>query len=77
MHYMRKSNAKKGTIVFKIDLKKMHDKLDWKLLYPTLVDFGFFSCYYKVDYVLSLLPFSQFSFVPTNGLHLLIFGFCV
>ena len=41
VHFIHHSRAKKGTIAFKIDLKKAYDRLNWDFLELTLHDFGF------------------------------------
>ncbi|XP_072074409.1 uncharacterized protein [Arachis hypogaea] len=41
MHFMRNTKSRKGTMVFKIDLEKAYDKVDWHFLEATLVRFGF------------------------------------
>ncbi|XP_057760108.1 uncharacterized protein LOC130980443 [Arachis stenosperma] len=41
LHFMKKTKSKKGTLVFKIDLEKVYDRVDWGFLKQTLqVDKG-------------------------------------
>ncbi|XP_072065876.1 uncharacterized protein [Arachis hypogaea] len=41
MHFMRKTKSKKGSMVFKIDLEKAYDRVDWRFLETSLIKFGF------------------------------------
>ena len=41
IYHMNKKNKKKGDMVFKLDLEKAYDKLDWSFLKQTLIMFGF------------------------------------
>ena len=41
IHTMAKSKKKKGGVVFKLDLEKGYDSLDWIFLRATLLEFGF------------------------------------
>jgi hypothetical protein len=38
---MRKSKKKKGDMVFKLDLEKAYDRVNWRFLRNTLVKFNF------------------------------------
>lgn len=41
VYHMQKSKKKKGDIVFKLDLEKAYDRVDWDFLRHTLQVFGF------------------------------------
>ncbi|XP_057720278.1 uncharacterized protein LOC130934758 [Arachis stenosperma] len=41
LNFMKHTKSKKGTLAFKIDLKKAYDKVDWRFLESTLIAFGF------------------------------------
>ena len=41
MHTMKSKKGKKGFIVFKVDLEKVYDRLDWSFLKDNLEDLGF------------------------------------
>lgn len=41
VHQMHKKKGKKGFLLFKIDLEKAYDRVDWNFLRLTLDDFGF------------------------------------
>jgi hypothetical protein len=52
LHFMRKSKRKKGDMVFKLDLDKAYDRVDWRFLRETLEKFNFPSG------IISLIMFS-------------------
>nr|KYP45068.1 Retrovirus-related Pol polyprotein LINE-1 [Cajanus cajan] len=41
IHSMSKSRRKKGDVVFKLDLEKAYDRVDWRFVEEVLVTFGF------------------------------------
>nr|KYP67620.1 LINE-1 reverse transcriptase isogeny [Cajanus cajan] len=41
LHFMNKSKRKKGDLIFKLDLEKAYDRIDWEFLNNVLLDFGF------------------------------------
>lgn len=41
IHHMHKSKRRKGEIIYKLDLEKAYDRVDWYFLRETLVLFGF------------------------------------
>lgn len=41
IHSMNKSKSKKGSLIFKLDLEKAYDNMDWTCLKRCLEDFGF------------------------------------
>jgi hypothetical protein len=41
LHFMRKSKRKNGDMVFKLDLEKAYDRVDWRFLRDTLAKFNF------------------------------------
>lgn len=41
IHHMNKSKSKKGEVMFKLDLEKAYDKVDWEFLKQMLTIFGF------------------------------------
>jgi hypothetical protein len=77
LHFMRKSKKKNGDMVFKLDLEKAYDRVDWRFLRDTLVKFNFPSM------IISLIMFGITSssntilwngsktkpFTPTRGLR--------
>jgi hypothetical protein len=76
-HFMRKSKRKKGDMVFKLDLDKAYDRVNWNFLKDTLVKFKF------PPIIISLIMFGITSasnkilwngsktdtFIPTRGLR--------
>ena len=85
---MRLQKGKRGTILFKIDLEKAYDRVDWGFLHATLLEFGF--PLPLVNLIMACVTSSTLSliwngntlpaFAPTSGLrqedpYLLIFLF--
>jgi hypothetical protein len=77
LHFMRKSKRKNGDMVFKLDLEKAYDRVDWRFLRDTLAKFNF------PPMIISLIMFGIASslntilwnrsktepFTPTRGLR--------
>jgi hypothetical protein len=64
LHYMRKSKKKKGDMVFKLDLEKAYDRVNWSFLKDTLEMFHF------PQHIISLIMFgisSSFNSILWNG----------
>ena len=77
IYHMNKKRKKKGDVVFKLDLEKAYDRVDWGFLKQTLIMFGF------PTYIISLIMHSLAStlisllwngsktesFTPSRGLR--------
>jgi hypothetical protein len=64
LHHMRKSKKKKGDMVFKLDLEKAYDRVNWSFLKDTLEMFHF------PQHIISLIMFgisSSFNSILWNG----------
>lgn len=77
IHSMHKSKKKKGDVVYKMDLEKAYDHVDWNFLRDCLHDFGFPQI--TIQLILKCITSSSLSilwngtrlpsFTPTRGLR--------
>lgn len=73
IHHMHRSQSKQGTLIFKINLEKAYDRINWNFLKSTLEEFGFphiivgliMYCVSSSEMTILWIP----SFSPSRGLR--------
>ena len=65
IHFMNKSKGKNGSLLFKIDLEKAYDKVNWDFLRLSLQDFGF--PHMVIELIMCCVTSSSLSFLWNGG----------